>query len=95
MKPASTQMDKGLGFDGAGEVALKKESKKFAGNQHGGKAGGNYGRGPTKGNTDGKQAGPSSASGTAQYRGVGGTTVKCPANPDRQNVGRGPTKGNE
>lgn len=31
----------------------------------------------------------------AQYRGVGGTTVKCPSNYDKQNVGRGPTKGNQ
>lgn len=38
---------------------------------------------------------PDYINGGAQYRGVGGTTVKCPTNYDKQNVGRGPTKGNE
>ena len=85
----------GLTFDGAEAIAPKKSSTKFAGNQSGLTAKANYGRGPTKGNTDGKQAGPSSASGKAQYRGQGGTTAKCPPNADKINVGRGPTKGNQ
>jgi hypothetical protein len=33
--------------------------------------------------------------GREQYRGQGGVTAKCPANPDKQNYGRGPTKGNQ
>ena len=86
MKPASTQTDKGLGFDGAEQVSRRDTSSKFAGNQHGGKAGGNYGRGPTKGNT-GTRATPGTAAmpasvkikdpdyinGGAQVRTPGGT----------------------
>ena len=94
MKPASTQRDMNMEFDGIGQGPAKA-SNKFAGNQSGLTGKTNAGRGPTKGNTDGKQAGPSSASGKAQYRGQGGTTVKCPTNPDRINAGAGPRKGNQ
>lgn len=52
----------------------------------------NYGSGPRVGNNDGKIAGPARATAKAQYRGVGGTTVKCPG--ESINFGRGPTKGN-
>ena len=59
MKPAGTQTDKDLAFDGIGQGPARA-SNKFAGNQHGGRAGGNYGRGPTKGNTGSKKT-PSTA----------------------------------
>lgn len=68
----------------------------------------NKGRGPTVGNKGTQKAkmpptsslpafkpGKDMFTGTSQYRGAGGTTVKCPSNYDKQNVGRGPTKGNE
>lgn len=38
---------------------------------------------------------PDYINGGAQYRGVGGTTVKKPSAEAKINVGRGPTKGNE
>ena len=94
-----TQSDQGLKFDGA-ELMSQKRENKFRGNQWSGHS--NDGRlvqmsqAPNrKGNTDGKTAGPATAHGTAQYRGVGGTTVKCPAAPDRINAGAGPRKGNK
>jgi hypothetical protein len=53
----STQSDKGLGFDGAAEVAAKKPSQSVKKNQWSGHSNDgrevNMGRGPTKGN-DGK-----------------------------------------
>ena len=101
----STQSDKGLGFDGAEAIAPKKSSTKFAGNQSGLTGTVNAGRGPLRGNdgtchdpisgSKSAKGAPTGATGSAQYRGVGGVTAKCPANPDRQNVGRGPTKGNQ
>lgn len=134
MKPAGTQTDKNLQFDGIGE-GPKKGSSRFAHNAWSGHSNDgrtvNYGRGPTKGN-DGvchNPGTPSSSvtkdkyqrppvSGTpsvpaqgsvrdsinrgSQYRGVGGTTVKSPANPDQIRVGQsggpdygGTTKGSK
>lgn len=53
MKPAGTQSDKGLQFDGVGE-GPKKAGNRFAGNQWSGHSNDgrlvNKGRGPTKGN---------------------------------------------
>ena len=72
--------------------------KKYQYNQHTGKPNEgaliNKGRGPTVAGRTGKTAGPVTAKGKEQYRGVGGTEVKCPANYDKINVGRGPTVGN-
>ena len=90
MKPAGTQTDKDLAFDGIGQGPARA-SNKFAGNQHGGRAGGNYGRGPTKGNTGSKKT-PSTAAvpsqtkisnpdyinGGAQVRTPGGTRTWDP-----------------
>ena len=102
MKPASTQTDKGLGFDGAETVARRDSSKKFAGNQSGLTGKTNAGRGPTKGNHGSRTAGPVSASGKEQKRNPRGTRAwdpKCchnySGNADAINVGRGPTKGNQ
>jgi hypothetical protein len=57
MKPAGTQSDKGLKFDGAEAMAPQKSSTKFAHNMFTGHSNDgrtvNMGRGPTKGN-DGK-----------------------------------------
>ena len=57
----------------------------------------NVGRGPTKvgaGSTNsGPKTPPTTATGRAQYRGVGGTSV--PECKYDTNVGRGPTKGNQ
>lgn len=54
MKPAGTQHDKGLGFDGAEVVAAKKPSQSVKKNQWSGHSNDgrlvNMGRGPTKGN---------------------------------------------
>ena len=104
MKPASTQTDRNLNFDGIGEGS-KKASNRFAGNKWSGHSNDgrevNFGRGPTTGNNgseptaknvgasvtkDTFRRAPTSGgaqSDTKQYRGVGGTTVKCPPNPDR------------
>ena len=104
MKPASTQRDMNMEFDGIGQGPAKA-SNKFAGNQSGLTGTVNAGRGPVRGN-DGTchdpisgagsaKGAPVSATGKEQKRGPGGVVAKCPANPDRQNVGRGPTKGNQ
>ena len=66
MKPAGTQTDKDMSFDGIGQGPARA-SNRFAGNQHGGKAGGNYGRGPTKGNTGSKKT-PSTAAVPSQTK---------------------------
>lgn len=54
MKPASTQTDRNLNFDGIGE-GPKKGSNRFAGNKWSGHSNDgrevNFGRGPTRGNT--------------------------------------------
>ena len=68
----------------------------------------NKGRGPTVGNKSDKDStypkadampafkpGKDMFTGTSQYRGVGGTSVKKPGADAKINVGRGPTKGNE
>jgi hypothetical protein len=115
MKPASTQTDRNLNFDGIGD-GPKKGSSKYAHNAWSGHSNDgrtvNMGRGSTVGN-DGschpvKNAGgnptkspyvhppvssvkPVPKQGSvrdninrgSQYRGVGGTTVKQPANPDQ------------
>lgn len=94
MKPAGTQTDKNLEFDGVG-AGPSKGSNRFAGNKWGGVQNPNKtfneGRGPTRGN-DGKQyitsgasvtkdtfkRAPDSASGTAQKRNPGGTRAWDP-----------------
>lgn len=120
MKPAGTQTDKNLQFDGIGE-GPKKGSSRFAGNHWSGHSNDgrtvNKGRGPTVGN-DGvchpvKNAGgnptkdayrraPTAATPKvpaqgsirdninrgSQFRGVGGTAVKKPTNPDQIRVGQ-------
>ena len=62
----------------------------------------NVGRGPTRVGAGSTGVGPKtppvgtgSKSYPMQYRGQGGTEVKCPTDYDKQNVGRGPTKGNQ
>jgi hypothetical protein len=54
MKPASTQSDRNLNFDGIGE-GPRKASNRFAGNKWSGHSNDgrevNFGRGPTRGNT--------------------------------------------
>lgn len=120
MKPAGTQTDKGLQFDGVGtgpsKGSTKYQTNHWSGHMNDGRTV-NKGRGPTVGN-DGqchpvKNAGgnptkdayrrpPTSATpsvpaqGTvrdninrgSQYRGVGGTTVKSPTNPDKIRAGQ-------
>ena len=88
-----------LGFNGQNnDEKHGKYSKEYQYNQHTGVANEgaliNKGRGPTVAGKTGKTAGPVTAKGKEQYRGQGGTEVKCPANYDKINVGRGPTKGN-
>lgn len=120
MKPASTQTDRNLNFDGIGE-GPKKGSSRFAGNKWSGHSNDgrevNFGRGPTRGNDgmchnpgtpsssvtkDKAQRPPVSATPAvpaqgsvrdninrgSQYRGVGGTAVKKPGNPDSIRVGQ-------
>ena len=111
MKPAGTQTDKNMEFDGIGQ-GPSKATNKYAGNQHGGQAGGNYGIGPRKGNTDGKTAGPATSGKSSTVSNPdsinvgngprGGGRAFDPkagqnykGNSDRINVGRGPTKGNQ
>jgi len=94
MKPASTQTDRNLQFDGIGEGS-KKGTNRFAGNHWSGHSNDgrtvNKGRGPTRGNdgtqpiTSGKpvtkdafRRAPDSASGTAQKRNPGGTRAWDP-----------------
>jgi hypothetical protein len=81
----STQSDKGLGFDGAAEVARRDSSKKFAGNQSGLTGTVNAGRGPTKGN-DGTCHDPISGSKSAKGAPVAALKGK-PSNPDSFNAG--------
>ena len=116
MKPASTQTDRNMNFDGIGE-GPKKGSSRFAHNHWSGHSNDgrlvNKGRGPTRGNqeyagiggksvtkdarrlppTDGLPAStkirnPDYINGGAQDRGVGGTSVKKPSNPDQIRVGQ-------
>ena len=115
MKPAGTQSDKGLQFDGVG-AGSPKGSNRFAGNHWSGHSNDgrtvNKGRGPTVGNDgvchpvknasgnptkDAYRRPPTSATPAvpkqgsvrdsinrgSQNRGVGGTVVKSPANPDK------------
>ena len=92
----STQSDKGLGFDGAEAIAPKKSSTKFAGNQSGLTGTVNAGRGPLRGNdgtchdpisgSKSAKGAPTGATGSAQYRGVGGTRVDKPARIDHINI---------
>ena len=85
MKPASTQRDMNMEFDGIGQGPAKA-SNKFAGNQSGLTGKTNAGRGPTKGNTGSKKTpgtaavpanvkikDPDYINGGAQVRTPGGT----------------------
>jgi len=89
----------GLAFNGQGGAGYSRGKTGQCVNEYSGKANDgaliNKGRGPTTAGVTGKHAGPSTAKGTAQYRGVGGTTVKKPGADAKINKGRGPTKGNE
>ena len=113
MKPAGTQTDKNMDFDGIGD-GPKKGSSRFAGNQWSGHSNDgrlvNKGRGPTVAGHTGHKT-PGSVGGVPavpaqgsvrdninrghQDRGVGGTTVKKPSNPDLIRVGQsgGPAYG--
>jgi len=88
------KQDSNLDFNGMAGDGVNRGKNRFAGNHSGLTAKTNAGRGPTKGNdgTNTYKGAPTSATGTAQYRGVGGTTVKKPG--EKIDFGRGPTKGN-
>jgi len=98
MKSAKDQKSGGMKFDGMEPSSTGRSSKfagnHWSGHSNDGRTV-NKGRGPTRGNDgtqpitsgkpvtkDGFRRAPDSATGSAQYRGVGGTTVKKPANPD-------------
>ena len=85
MKPAGTQTDKNMEFDGIGQ-GPSKATNRFAGNQSGLTGTVNAGRGPTKGNTGSKKTpgtaavpanvkikDPDYINGGAQVRTPGGT----------------------
>jgi hypothetical protein len=92
------KQDSNLDFNGMAGDGVNRGKDRFAKNQWSGHSNDgrtvNYGRGPIKGNdgTNTYKGAPTSATGTAQYRGVGGTTVKKPG--EKIDFGRGPTKGN-
>jgi hypothetical protein len=93
-------MDLAAGMDNKDHPSYKQLSK-FSGNPSKSAPGSpdsiNAGRGALKGNTNPTGVGPkqpaASATGTAQYRGVGGTTVKT--GKESFDCGRGPTRGNQ
>ena len=98
--------DSNLDFDGMAGTGVNRGANRFAKNQWSGHSNDgrlvDMGRGPTKGN-DGScghagypspKGAPTSATGTAQYRGVGGTQVKKPGAEAKIDMRRGPTKGN-
>ena len=118
MKPAGTQQDRNMNFDGMENIA-PKGSTKYAHNQWSGHSNDgrtvNYGRGPLVGNNGtcpdphtpsksvtkdayrrapdrvGSGAAPRNADAInvgAQYRGIGGTAVKKPGNPDSIRAGQ-------
>jgi len=94
MKPASTQMDKGLGFDGAETMSTPRVSRHLNHNQWSGHLNDgrdvNFGRGPTRGN-DG-------SCGHSGFRPEGARPPTAaikgrPANMDSINMGSGPRGG--
>lgn len=101
--------DSSLVFDGLATGTSYTQSPKFRSNQYTGHSNDgrlvNKGRGPVVGNTGtgAPERAPSSvpdthakgAYGKTAYRGVGGTTVKCPSDADSINAGRGPRRGNQ
>jgi hypothetical protein len=101
--------DSSLVFDGLASHTSYTASSKFRSNQYTGHSNDgrlvNKGRGPVVGNTgtSAPERAPTSvpdthapsAYGMPQYRGPGGTTVKCPPNSDSINAGRGPRRGNQ
>ena len=93
MKPAGTQTDKNMEFDGIGQ-GPSKASNKYAGNQSGLTAKANYGRGPTKGNLDIEKSEP--IPGTREGKRAPDTSGKSSTlsgSPDSINVGSGPRGG--
>lgn len=94
MKPAATQMDKGLGFDGAANETPAKRSRHLNHNQWSGHLNDgrdvNFGRGPTRGND-----------GSCGHSGYADTGAKPPtaavkgrpSNMDAINMGAGPRGG--
>ena len=81
----------GHDVESQGTTISYKGGTKYAGNQHSDTMKENYGRGPTKAGTTGDQAGPSTAKGGKID---GGTHIKLPSNPDKQNYDGYITKGN-
>lgn len=94
------KQDSNLNFNGMAGDGVNRGANRFAKNQWSGHSNDgrsvNFGRGPTKGNngTNSYAGAPTGATGTAQYRGVGGTQVKKPGAEAKIDMGRGPTKGN-
>jgi hypothetical protein len=88
----------GLAFNGQGGAGYSRGKTGQCVNEYTGKANDgaliNKGRGPTGGGTK-VPADRDMIRGAAQYRGVGGTTVKKMSPDAKIDMKRGPTKGNQ
>lgn len=80
--------DNNLDFDGMAGDGVNRAANKYDKNYHTGHANDgrsvNYGRGPVKAGSTGHSV-PNPTARTGKIN--GGTTVKCPPNPDKINVG--------